>query len=188
LTQYGGVSDLSHTFANMRLPKGFGPTLAAFKTMAAGTAPPLLLVYGGTGNGKSRCCEALAIALYDKGVESIRREKWSDIVRFTLKAAFHGNGHYGQLKPSYEDVFKLFRERRYLIIDDVGMGSTGGNWEWGELEDIVDFRWEHKLFTVITTNLDIKELPPRIVSRFRDKSRAVLVCNETADQRPMEEK
>ncbi len=181
----GGVTDLSHTFASMRVPRGFKPTLEAFKELAEGRAAwHMLMVYGPTGNGKSRCCEALVIALYNRGVRVVR-QKWSDIIRFTLKAAMHPH------KPdamSYEDTFKMLRERRYLIIDDVGMGSTGGNWEWGELEDLVDYRLEKRLTTVITSNLDLKEIPPRIVSRFRDASRCRLICNEAPDQRPLEGK
>ncbi len=177
---------MGHTFESMRCPKGFKPTLEAFSELAAGTAPwHMLLVYGGTGNGKSRSCEALTIALYDKGVRGARREKWSDIIRFTLKAAFHSQ------RPdalTYEQTFKTLRERTVLIIDDVGMGSTGGNWEWGELEDIVDYRIEHNLLTVITTNLDLKEIPPRIVSRFRDRTHCRLVCDDAPDQRPLEGK
>jgi len=181
LLGYGGVTDLSNTFDKMRHPKGFGETFNAFKEMASGDARwHMLMVYGSAGNGKTKCCEAIVIALYDRGIHGVRREKWSDIIRFTLKASF---GNKQPDKPPYAEQFAKLRGKQFLIIDDVGMGSTGGNWEWGELEDIVDYRLENGLFTIITTNLDIKEIPPRIVSRFRD-SRCRLVCNEAPDQRP----
>lgn len=179
-----GVTDLRNTFGNMRCPKGFKPTLDVFKELAAGTTTwHMLMVYGPAGNGKTMSCQALVIALHDRGVFTAR-QKWSDIVRFTLRAAMHPRGN----QPSYEQAFKDLRERAYLIVDDVGMGSTGGNWEWGELEDLVDYRLENRLPTVITTNLDLKEIPPRIVSRFRDSSRCRLVCNQAPDQRPLEGK
>ena len=177
-----GVTDLDNTFDKMRVPPGFSDTLAAFKALAEGKGKPILMVYGPAGNGKSKCCEALVIALYSRGIRA-RREKWSDIIRFTLKATF--NRKHPEEGPSYEQAFRVLREKKYLIIDDIGMGSTGGNWEWGELEDIVDYRLEHKLFTVLTTNLDIKDMPPRIISRLRDKSRCTLIHNKSADQRPL---
>ena len=178
---YGGVTDLRNTFDKMRHPKGFEQTFNAFRDMAkGGTDWNMLMDYGGAGNGKTLCCEATVIALYDRGIRA-KREKWSDIVRFTLKASF---GNKQPEKPPYAEQFAKLRGKPYLIIDDVGMGSTGGNWEWGELEDIVDYRLENGLFTIITTNLDLKGIPPRIVSRFRD-SRCRLICNEAPDQRPL---
>jgi len=183
LLGHGGVTDLNNTFEKMRKVTGFDKTFTVFNELVF-YKPTwyMLLVYGGSGNGKSKCCEASVIALYDQGVRGVTRQKWTDIVRFTLKASFNNRNIMG----SYEDVFKRLRGQKYLIIDDVGMGSTGGNWEWGELEDIVDYRLEQRLFTIITTNLDLKEIPARIVSRFRDASKCRLICNEAADQRPQE--
>ena len=176
-----GVLSLSHTFENIRQPKGYDKVYQAFTEITSGNVDWfMLLVYGGSGNGKTLACEAAVIKLYDRGIKA-RRERWADIVRFTLKAAM--NNHKPDAE-TYENIFKRLRERRTLIIDDVGMGSTGGNWEWGELEDILDYRLEHGLFTIMTTNLDLKEIPPRIISRFRDAAKCRMVFNEAADQRP----
>ena len=164
---------MTHTFANLRIPPKFEGVLRAFKSMID-CEKPLLLVYGGTGNAKSWCCEALVMALYDKGLKT-KRDRWSDIVRH-LKELMGGKG-------GYEAYFNEYRARQRLIIDDVGSGSTLGTWEWGELEDIIDYRWEKRLFTVITSNLDGKQIPPRILSRFKDKSRARMILNEVPDQR-----
>lgn len=172
-----GVTDIQNTFDKMRLPGGFIKTFSAFKEIIGGAKWFMLLVYGGTGNGKSMCCEAAVIELYRQGIRC-RRERWSDIVRH-LKELMKTGG--------YEAYFKAFRARQYLIIDDVGSGSTLGPWEWGELEDIVDYRLEQKLFTIITTNLDGKQIPDRIISRFKDKAKARILFNEGADQRPLEE-
>jgi len=180
--KYGGVTDLEHTFAKLRCPKGFGSTLRAFKQFAAGEVSwYMLLAYGGTGNGKTLCCEALVIALYDQGIRA-KRQKWSDVLRFTLKPAIRHRSN----QPEYEEVFAALRNQRLLILDDVGAGSTGGPWEWGELEDIVDYRLEKRLPTVLTTNLDLKKVNPRLWSRFNDKKRCQLVYDEAADQRPLE--
>lgn len=180
-----GTMDLAHTFENIKTPAGFEPTLAAFRTIATGQADfSMLMVYGGVGNGKSYICEATVIDMYDRGLW-VLRDRWSDVVR-ALKA--HFSGHYrdsGGLSIPYEVYFNKLRARARLILDDVGSGSTLGSWEWGELEDIVDYRYERRLFTIITTNLDIKQFPERILSRFRDKSRSRLICNQATDQRPL---
>lgn len=174
-----GVTDIQHTFASMKQPKGFAPVLKAFMSLADGSAPfSMLMVYGGTGNGKTYCCEATVIHMYDRGLR-VRRDRWSDVVRM-LKSHFNGNGAI-----SYEEYFSALRSRTRLILDDVGSGSTLGSWEWGELEDIIDYRYERNLFTIVTTNLDIKQFPERILSRFRDKSKARLILNEAPDQRPL---
>jgi len=159
----------------MRNPPDFRDIGNAFYSMANGKANYyMLLVYGGTGNGKTLCCQATVIELYDKG-QLCKRDRWSDIVRH-LKELMKQGG--------YEAYFNKFRSRKRLIIDDVGSGSTLGNWEWGELEDIVDYRLENGLFTIITTNLDGKDIPPRILSRFKDKNKAKILFDKTPDQRP----
>jgi len=175
-----GVTDTGYTFETMKHPKGFAPALEAFRAMADGAADfSLLMVYGVTGNGKSRACQAVVIAMFDRGIR-VKRDRWSDIVR-TLKGLFHGNGRGD---TTYEQYFASLRNRQRLILDDVGSGSTLGDWEWGELEDIIDYRYERNMFTIVTTNLDIKQFPERILSRFRDRSKARLVLNEAPDQRP----
>ena len=172
-----GVTDLNNTFNKMRHPGGFDKVFDAFKNLADGSSNYyMLLVYGGTGNGKTKCCEATVMALYDRGIYC-QRQRWSEIVRH-LKELMAQNG--------YEEYFNGLREWPYLIIDDVGSGSTGGPWEWGEIEDIVDYRLEQGLMTIITTNLDGKDIPERIISRFKDKRKARLVFNEVPDQRPLE--
>jgi DNA replication protein DnaC len=175
-----GVSDPGHTFETMKKVKGFENTLAAFKSIASKNREfNLLMVYGGVGNGKSRCCEAVVIELFNRGM-FVSRQRWSDIVR-RMKSLFGGRGDM-----PYEEYFDRLKRTPRLILDDVGSGSTLGPWEWGELEDIIDFRYERDLFTILTTNLDIKQFPERILSRFRDKSWARLILNEAADQRPMQ--
>jgi len=64
------------------------------------------------------------------------------------------------------------------------MGTKGTEWEWSELEDIVNYRYRNDLHTVVTTNLDLKLVPDRIVSRFRDAEKSRLVLNESGDYRP----
>jgi len=183
-----GVTDLNNTFEKMQQPSGFTKSFNAFRDLAEGKSSYyMLMVYGSTGNGKTKCCEAAVISLFDRGIYC-HRQRWSDIVRH-LKELMKLGG--------YEEYFNKLRSIPYLIIDDIGSGSTGGSWEWGELEDIVDYRIERHLVTIMTTNLNICEdknnsgssyIPERIVSRFRDTNKSRIILNEAEDYRPLKEK
>lgn len=174
--EFYGVVDSSVTFENTKSVTGFNDVLKAFKSMLEDNHLPLLFVYGGTGNGKSRCCDALVTAFHKKNMIT-RRDRWCDLV-MDLKRRF------GSTNGGYEDFYDRLRKRERLIIDDVGNGTMMGQWEWSLLDDIVDYRYERRLFTVITSNLDLGSIPERIVSRFKDKTVARLVLNKAPDYRP----
>ncbi len=172
-----GVSSLEHTFEKFKQIPGTKEALAAFKSMADGTGKPMLLCYGGVGNGKSHLCEALSIELYKRGIRCSVRV-WSDIMRM-----FKGGMHRDPNSQTYDYLFDQLRRRDRLIIDDVGIGSSGSEWEWGELEDIINYRYRERLFTVLATNKDLDEMPNRIVSRFSDPEVGALILNSGKDYR-----
>jgi DNA replication protein DnaC len=171
------VTSLEHTFTNFKVLPGTDAAYRAFLAMVQGDARPLLLCYGGVGNGKSYLCEALAIAWYRRG--------WFSRV-FTMA------GIMGVLKramrpenamPPLEDILRNYCRAPRLIVDDVGMGGTGSAWEYGQMEEIVAWRYRERLPTVITTNQDVKNLPERIYSRFCDPDVGCVILNDAADYR-----
>jgi len=168
-----GVSSLAHTFNNFKQVPGTARALQAFKLMPDGNKP-LLLCYGGVGNGKTHLCEALAIELYRRG--SFVRVLPMGRVMQALKSAIGKDLAFQELLNNY-----CYAER--LILDDVGMGGSGSEWEWRQLEEIVVTRYRERLFTVMTTNLDLKEIPERIASRFFDPDVGIVVLNEGGDYR-----
>jgi len=84
---------------------------------------------------------------------------------------------------SYDDLLNSYCSNDRLILDDVGMGGSGSEWEYGQLEEIVVARYRERLFTIITTNRDLKELPERIVSRFSDPNVGRVILNTGKDYR-----
>lgn len=67
--QEKGVSKFT-TFDNFKPVLGAETTLDAFRDIAFNPdAPPLLFVYGTTGNGKTHLCEATIIELLKRGVD-----------------------------------------------------------------------------------------------------------------------
>lgn len=173
-----GISSFDHTFENFDSVPGTEKALKLFKELAlGGTDWNMLLCYGGVGNGKTFLCEAVAIALYTRGV-FCRVMTMSGIMK-TLKNAMHNP----EAPLAYEDSLEIFCFTRHLIIDDVGMGSSGSEWEYGQLEEIVVMRYREQLFTIMTTNRDLGELPERITSRFSDSDVGRVVLNQGEDFR-----
>jgi len=157
--------------------KGTEKALAAFKAMAYGkTNRRLLLCYGGVGNGKTHLSEATAIALYKRGL--FARVMIMSKMMIALRATMNTKTF-----PPYEWLLSTYCMAERLIIDDVGMGGSGSEWEYGQLEDIMIVRYRERLFTIMTTNRDITELPERIVSRFSDPDVGTVVLNKGLDYR-----
>jgi len=157
--------------------KGSEKSLSAFKELAQGSGWRMLLCYGGVGNGKTHLCEALVIELYSQGL-FCRVMTMAKMMR-TLKSTMNQDSVF-----SYDTVLENWCRSPRLVIDDVGMGGSGSDWEFGQLEEIVVSRYRDRLLTVLTTNRDIKDLPERIVSRFRDTEIGRVVLNCADDYRP----
>lgn len=172
------VSSLDNTFENFKRVPGTEKALAAFKALALGkTDKPLLLCYGGVGNGKSHLCEATTITLYKRGI-FCRVLSMARIMR-ALKECMRPDSPIW-----FDELLDRYCYCKHLIVDDVGMGGSGSEWEFGQLEEIVVARYRERLFTIMVTNLDLKDLPERIVSRFQDPLIGTVVLNEGGDYRP----
>jgi DNA replication protein DnaC len=70
-------------------------------------------------------------------------------------------------KVSYDKVFEAVRAAPLLVLDDLGAHSSTP-WAEEKLFQILNYRYNAALPTVITTNLDIRDLDPRIRSRIND--------------------
>ena len=173
------ISSLENTFDSFKPTKGTEKALAAFKVLAVGkTKWQMLLCYGGVGNGKTHLCEATALTLYRRGI--FCRVMTMSRIMTALKGCM-GTGRY----ISQEELLSNYCHSEHLIIDDVGMGGSGSEWEFGQLEEIIAARYRERLFTILTTNRDISELPDRIVSRFRDPDVGRVVLNSGEDFRTL---
>ena len=66
------------------------------------------------------------------------------------------------------DPLKPLKECRLLVIDDVGAKLNGQEWINDILFSIIDYRYQHKLTMIITSNLPIKKLniDDRLYSRI----------------------
>ena len=177
-----GVTNLENTFENFKPVPGTGKALAVFKAQASGkTKWKMLLCYGGVGNGKTHLCEATAIALYKRDL--FCRVTTMARIMGALKECMGADRHI-----SFEELQRNYCYAERLIIDDVGMGGSGSEWEYGQLEEIIVVRYREHLFTILTTNRDVTELPERVVSRFRDPDVGRVVLNSGEDFRRLKAK
>ena len=87
-----------------------------------------------------------------------------------------------------DDVMASYQNVSELIIDDMGAGmkhpsEKGSEWEWARIEELLVSRYDALLPTMATTNLDLADLPERIVSRFGDVVCSRMVQNKALDYR-----
>jgi DNA replication protein DnaC len=158
--------------------KGTEKCLRACKALAAGkTDWKMLLIYGGVGNGKTHLLEALALELYSSGT-FCRVFTFDKMMRYLRSCIGDKQG------PSTDEVLDLWCRGQRLIIDDVGVGGSDTAWSMKMLEEIILARYRDNLFTVLSTNADISELPERVISRFTDPDKARMVNNTAEDYRP----
>lgn len=172
-----GVSKFS-TFAEFKPVLGAEATLAAFMDIATNEgASPLLFVYGTTGNGKTHLCEATLIELMKRGIDC----------RLYTVPDLMSKLHQSIPENTTEQIMTSLKVIPALIMDEWGQ-EYGSEWEEQKLEEIVIARERAELITIITSNLEPDKLPPRIESRFRDKSYAKLIDNKAGDYRPKKKK
>ncbi len=119
---------------------------------------PSLLFMGGTGLGKTHLSSAMAMSILDKGYE---------VVYDTAQSIFSA---YEKNRFNREDnETAKYTECTLLIMDDLG-AEMGGNMAESTLYNILNARMNAQLPTIISTNLNPKEIKAkyddRIISRL----------------------
>ncbi len=69
---------------------------------------------------------------------------------------------------SYDNVFSQVRSTHLLILDDLGT-QNATPWAREKLFQVLNYRYETRLPTVITTSSSLEEIDPRIRSRMLDE-------------------
>lgn len=135
----------------------------------------LLLVYGSHGNGKTHLA-------YATGVEAIKNRytrTWYESVS-TLLARI--KSQMRAERGDSEMIIQSVLSMQFLILDDWG-AHYDTNYADEILERIVSYRYENELPLLITTNIDLKMLPKRILSIFSDVNICKVVQNKDIDRR-----
>ncbi len=156
------------TFDNF-LPEGVSPnpdsraTLrSAFERCRAFAEHPekWLLLIGTYGCGKTHLAAAIANQCLAHG-RPVLFLNTPDLLDYLREAFAPASG------STYSERFDEIRTVPLLILDDLGTESPT-NWATEKLYQILNYRYNARLPTVITTNKDLKDIDQRVASRLSD--------------------
>ena len=119
-----------------------------------------LLIQGTYGCGKTHLAAAIANALLIVGTPVVFVNV-PDLLDY-LRGAYSPHA-----EETYDQRFNEVRDAPVLILDDLGT-QNATPWAEEKLYQILNARYVNKRPTVITTNLDLDELDPRLRSRLSD--------------------
>jgi len=129
------------------------------KTFAQ-TPEKWLLLTGTYGCGKTHLAAAIANECLAQG-KPVLFLNTPDLLDY-LRASFAPSSD-----TSYNERFEEIRTAPILILDDLGTESPT-NWATEKLYQILNYRYNARLPTVITTNKDLKDIDQRVASRLSD--------------------
>lgn len=177
-----GATPRGQTFENFTVTKGLNDEAhTQAKAWSEGRAKYCwLIIYGTTGNGKSHLCAAAHKTL-------VGRVSYAQCRHITAPG-FIQELRLAMSEHKMDQVMLEYQQALYLILDDIGtgmkpVGESGSEWEWARIEDLLAARYEWQRPTMMATNLNLKDMPDRIASRFNDRELARLVLNRAPDQR-----
>jgi DNA replication protein DnaC len=118
-----------------------------------------LLLQGGYGCGKTHLAAAIANFAVGMGVPTLflTVPDLLDLLRFAFDAE----------DVTFEQRFEQIRTAALLVLDDFGTQSATA-WAQEKLFQIVNYRYINHLPLVVTTNIPLDEIEPRIRSRLAD--------------------
>jgi len=117
-----------------------------------------LAFMGVNGNGKTH----LAVAICKAWLNADIPAKYK-LVSLLLEELREGINHNGE--ESYERKFEYYCNVPLLLLDDYGIESST-KWVQEKLDTLIDYRLMNNLSLIITSNLTLDEMPPRIRSRI----------------------
>lgn len=136
-----------------------------------------LVLEGTYGCGKTH----LAVAIGNTRVEQFGDEVLfmtaPDLLDF-LRTTFSSNSEI-----TYDESFNRIRNIPILILDDLGVENPSG-WAKEKLFQLLNYRYSAELPTVITTNVELEELDPRLSSRMMESQVVSHLKISAPDYRP----
>jgi DNA replication protein DnaC len=126
-----------------------------------------LILFGGYGCGKTHLAAAIANRAIEHG-QAVLFIPVPDLLDY-LRATYAPDSPVG-----YDDRFDEVRGAPLLILDDLGTQSSTP-WAQEKLFQILNYRYNARLPTVITSNQRLEEIDLRIRSRMVDPDLAIVI-------------
>lgn len=121
------------------------------------------LILGSVGCGKSTAAGFHAVRCASG---EIGRRNQLDVMWLRVVEASRLSG-FGEVA---EERFSIMRRTKLLVLDDLGTEMMTPTWQQA-LDDALDYRYQHSLRTLITSNLDAKGFKDRYGERLADRIR-----------------
>ena len=121
---------------------------------------PFLTLLGQPGIGKTHLALALGWEWLERGKTVLYYH-----VAGLLNALRDGYRQTGE--ADYEHTMAFARNCSLLILDDLG-AEKESDWANEQLDFLIDHRYENSKPLIVTTNLTLDDLPPRIADRLRE--------------------
>lgn len=135
-----------------------------------------LLLMGNCGCGKTHLAASIAL-------EVTRQHNLKALFTIVPDLLDHLRSTYHPTSPiSYDERFEQVRSVALLVLDDLGTESPTP-WAQEKLFQIINHRYNEKLSTVFTSNVDLDYMDYRIRSRLLDRRLCRHVYIEAADYR-----
>ena len=141
-------------------------------------APFLTLTSPNKGNGKTLLAVCIQEAVYRRHRINSRFWRVTDLLD-RYRATF------GDAREKDEQFAKIDQEMRrvpLLVLDDLG-AEKDTDWTRERLFSLIDYRYAELMPTVITTNVDPRQLDERVASRLTDKHTGRIVVLAGPDRR-----
>lgn len=119
-----------------------------------------LILQGDTGCGKTHLASSIVNHRYKEGKPAyfVVVPEFLDHLRSTFSP---------DSKVTYDEVFDRVKTTQFLVLDDFGEQATT-SWAQEKLYQVISYRYNAQLPTVITSRASLEEIDPAISSRFID--------------------
>ncbi len=137
---------------------------AVLSFVNGGIKPPMLLLNGGPGLGKTYLAIAIGWYFLSEG-KSVAYYHAQAFINTLIAAMKPGSEQPPQTLIDFAEKVKL------LILDDIG-AHNDTEYAGAQLDEIINTRYENQMATVLTSNT--LEISPRILDRCREGKIAIL--------------
>jgi len=158
---------LDGTFENFTDRPGVEEAFNTAVDYTVGNAPPILILLGGTGTGKTHLMEAIGRQYLSQG-HTVRYEMTAHLLE-RARDAIRISADQSVLTPAYKADL--------LLLDDIGLEKPSA-WVSEQLGALIDERYRNKKLLVISTNELYssveKGLGTRVASRLFDDTTGIV--------------